>query len=248
MLLARKYRNDDAGDDAGGSTTGVETETGDTGTADTGSTETVLTDTGDTGAAEDDVAAAQVILDAGDESSAEDKAAAQAIVDAAAEDAGKEGSDVVPDTYADFVLPEGMQLDEALLTEATPMFKDLGLTQEQAQKLIDFQAKQVQAGSQKQIDDFNQLKSDWRDLSKNDGEFGGDKFDENVKIAQSAISKYGTSELKQLLEDHGVGNHPEVIRFMVRVGQTLKEDVPGSTGGTPTKAEDAVSILYPNDS
>lgn len=247
MLLARKYRNDDAGSDAGGSTTGVETETGDTGAADAGATETVLTDTGDTGAVADDVAAAQVILDAGDESSAEDKAAAQAIVDAAAEDAGK-GSDEVPDTYADFVLPEGMQLDEAALSEATPMFKELGLTQEQSQKVIDLYAKQVQAGSQKQLDDFNQLKSDWRELSKNDGEFGGDKFDENVKIAQSAISKYGTSELKQLLEDHGVGNHPGVVRFMVRVGRTLKEDVPGSAGGTPNSAEDAVSILYPNDS
>jgi len=245
MLLARKYRNDDAGDDggAGSSTTGVETD--DTGAVDTGSTETVLTsDTGDTGAVADDVAAAQVILDAGDESSAEDKAAAQAIVDAAAEDAGKEGSDVVPDTYADFVMPEGMQLNEAALAEATPMFKELGLTQEQSQKVVDLYAKQVQAGSQKQIDDFNQLTNDWLTTSKNDGEFGGDKFDENVKIAQSAISKYGTPELKQLLNDHGVGNHPEMIRFMVRVGQTLSEDVPGSAGGVISEGADHVEILY----
>ena len=163
-------------------------------------------------------------------------------------DAGKEGSDTPPDTYADFVMPEGMPLDEAVLSEASPLFKELGLNQEQAQKLIDVYAKQVQAGSTKQIDDFNQLMNDWRDQSKNDGEFGGDKFDENVKVAQSAISKYGTPELKQLLDEHGVGNHPEVIRFMVRVGRTLNEDVPGSIGGTPTKAEDAVSILYPNDS
>lgn len=159
---------------------------------------------------------------------------------------GAKGSDMPPDTYADFVLPEDMLLDEVALAEATPLFKELGLSQEQAQKVIDLYAKQVQAGSQKQIDDFNQLMSDWSTQAKNDSEFGGDKFEENVKIAQSAIAKYGTSELKQLLNDHGIGNHPEVIRFMVRVGHTLKEDVPGSNGVVSSKAEDRVSILYGN--
>lgn len=218
---------------------------------------TVLTDTGDAGATDDsstedaaaNVAAAQAILDSGD-SSDEDKAAAKAIVDAAAEDAGSEGSQTPPDTYADFDMPKGIIIDEAALAQATPLFKELGLTQEQSQKVIDLYAGQVQAGSQKQVDDFNRLMSDWRTKSANDKEFGGDKFEENVKIAQSAIGKYGTPELKQLLEEHGVGNHPEVIRFMVKVGQTLKEDIPGTTGAVTTgavttKAEDRVNILYP---
>ena len=183
-----------------------------------------------------DVAAAQAILDAGDDSSAEDKAAAQAIVDAAANTDG-EGSDLPPDTYADFVMPEGVQLDETALAAADPLFKELGLTQENAQKVVDLYASQVQAGSLKQVETFNQLKSDWLDQSKNDKEFGGDKFDENVKVAQLAITKHGTPELKELMESHGVGNHPEMIRFMVRVGRTLSEDVPGSTGAATSSAQ-----------
>lgn len=184
--------------------------------------------------------------DAGTTDTNSDEGAAAA---ASADDtAGAEGSDTPPDTYADFTLPEGMALDEAAMIEANPLFKELGLSQEKAQKVIDLYAKQVQASSQKQVDDFNQLMSDWQTQSKTDKEFGGDKYDENVKIARSAVNKYGTPELKQLLEDHGVGNHPEVIRFMVRVGHTLKEDVPGSVGGANSKAADRVSILYPNDS
>ena len=162
-------------------------------------------------------------------------------------DAGAEGNESSLETYADFEMPEGMQIDETLLAEAVPIFKELELNQEQAQKLVDFQAKQVQAGKQTQVDDFNQLVNDWREQSKNDGEFGGDKFDENVKVAQSAISAYGTPELKQLLEEHGIGNNPELIRFMVRVGQGLKEDVPGASGSEVSTAADRVSILYPND-
>jgi len=162
-------------------------------------------------------------------------------------DTGSEGSQTPPDTYADFVMPEGVTLDETIAAEAMPIFKEMGATQEQAQKLMDLAAKQVQAGSQKQTDTFNQLMDEWQTTSKNDKEFGGDKFDENVKIAQNAVNKYGTPELKQLLEDHGVGNHPEVIRFMLHVGQTLKEDVPGSSGSALAGKTDRVSLMYPTN-
>lgn len=163
----------------------------------------------------------------------------------AAEEAGAEGSQEVPDTYADFSLPEGMEVDEVALEKAAPIFKELGLNQDQAQKLVSVYAEMVQAGSQKQIDNFTQLINDWREQSMNDKEFGGEKFEQNVKLAKSAINKFGTPELKQLLEDHGVGNHPEMVRFMVRVGQTLKEDVPGAAGSVSNPVPDRVAQLYP---
>lgn len=162
-------------------------------------------------------------------------------------DAGEEGSNEQTGTYADFTLPEGMTLNETVLSEATPIFKELGLNQEQAQKLIDIYAGQIQAGSQKQVDDFNQLMSDWRAQSEKDPEFGGNNFEANIAIARKAIDVYGTPGLKQLLGDHGVGNHPEVIRFMVKIGKTLKEDEPGSSGSASPPAQDRASLLYPND-
>lgn len=221
------------------STTSVETETTDTGATESASTETVLT--GDQGSTDEGGAATSSDGDAA--ASSDDTGASDG-----ATDTGEEGSAVAPDTYADFNLPEDVILDEVALAKATPIFKELGLTQEQAQKVVDLHTELSQAGSQKQVDTFNQLINDWREQSKNDGEFGGDKFEENVAVARSAIAKYGTPELKQLLEDHGVGNHPEVIRFMVRVGRTLKEDVPGQTGNTSTPEKDRVAVLYPNDS
>lgn len=158
-----------------------------------------------------------------------------------------EGSQTAPDTYADFAMPEGITVDEALLSEVSPIFKELNLTQDQAQKLVDFQARQVQASSQKQVDAFNQLVNDWLDQSRNDKEFGGDKFEQNVSIARSAIDKFGTPGLKQLLEEHGVGNHPELVRFMIKVGKLTVEDVPGGITTPTSKAQDRVSLLYPND-
>ena len=224
--LFRVYREeagDDGAADGGASTTGVQTETDNTDNADTS---TVLT---------------------GKDSDAAPAADDNADGEAATGEEADLSSQTVPDTYADFVMPEGVELDSALLTEAAPLFKELGLNQDQAQKLVDFQAKQAQASSESNVDAFNQLMNDWQEQSKNDKEFGGDKFEENVGIARSAIDKFGTPELKQLLEEHGVGNHPELIRFMVKVGKLTAEDVPGGTTTAPSKAQDRVSLLYPND-
>lgn len=215
------YQNEagDDGDTGGGSTTGVQ--------ADTGDTSTVLTATNPTAVADPATADGNTDGDAvtGDETDA--------------------SSQTPPDTYADFAMPEGVEVDSALMTEAAPLFKELGLTQDQAQKLVDFQAKQVQASSESQDNAFTQLMNDWQDQSKNDKEFGGDKFEESVGIARTAVDKFGTPELKQLLEEHGVGNHPEVIRFMVKVGKLTAEDVPGGTVAPTSRAQDRVSLLYP---
>jgi hypothetical protein len=229
QLLARKYRDEETdGTDGAAAASAADDSTVLTGDADATASSTDTDSNAGADASADDAAAS-------DDSQGDS-------------DAGAEGSDVVPDAYADFTMPEGMQIDEAALTEAIPVFKELGLTQEQAQKVTDLQAKLVQAGSEKQVNDFNQLMSDWRTQTENDSEIGGDNFNENVKVAQAAITKYGTPELKQLLEEQGVGNHPEVVRFMVRVGKTLKEDVPGSPGTAVSQAQSRVDLLYPNDS
>ena len=109
-----------------------------------------------------------------------------------------------PENYADFSVPEGTTLDAELLNAATPIFKDLGLTQEQAQKLVDFQAQQIEASGQKQADAFNQQLNDWLAESKADPEFGGDDFDKNVSVAAGAVTAYGTPEFKQLLDNTGI--------------------------------------------
>ena len=121
------------------------------------------------------------------------------------------------------------------------------MTQEQAQKLVDLEAERNQASYQAQVDAFNQLKEEWAEQSKNDKEYGGDKFDESIALAKNAVDKFGSPGLKQLLEEHGVGNHPEVIRFMVNVGKLTGEDVPGGSTTPVAKEQDRVNQLYPND-
>ena len=55
------------------------------------------------------------------------------------EPAKPDDAPVVPDKY-EFKAPEGYEVDQKFLDDATPVLKELGLTQEQANKLFDIQA------------------------------------------------------------------------------------------------------------
>lgn len=161
--------------------------------------------------------------------------------DGTASGEGKEP--LVPEAYADFSLPEGVSLDAKFLEKMTESFKGAGLTQEQAQAIISSQAEFVKAGEEASVAAFNQLVKGWVTEAKNDKEIGGEKFDENVQAARGALEKFGTPELKKLLNDYGIGSHPELIRAFTRIGKLLKEDQPG--GGAPQQQQkDRAEILY----
>lgn len=145
----------------------------------------------------------------------------------------------VADTY-ELTMPEGV--DKEVVTSAKDVFKELGLSKEQAQKLVDFQAAQ----SKKQLDSFEQLKENWKEAAQKDKEFGGEKFDESIKTARLALNKFGTPELFKVLDNYGIGNNPELIRFMVRVGKLTREDVPSKASKPVSASKSRIDILYPN--
>lgn len=164
-------------------------------------------------------------------------------------DSGTEGSageeNNSPEAYTDFDLPEGVNLDNAMLEKASPLFKELGLSQDQAQMVVGLYADKMQETAQGQVDAFSQQVTDWESAAKADKEFGGDKFDENLSVAKLGMEKLGTPELKDFLEKSGAGSHPEVLRAFYRAGALLREDNPGA-GDPASEKVDRVSVLYPD--
>ena len=92
--------------------------------------------------------------------------------------------------------------------------------------------------NQSAVEKHQNLMNEWQTQSKNDKEFGGDKFDENLAIAKQSLDKFGNQELKTLLNEHGIGNHPDMIRFMLNVGKLTKEDNPVSGTTNPSQKRD----------
>lgn len=167
-----------------------------------------------------------------------------------ASDKSKDGKtdkakDGAPEKY-EFKLPEGAQADEALLSEFTPLAKELNLSQDQAQKLVDLYAKTQGAAQKSVADHWDNLNKEWQGKVSSDKEYGGADLDKNVAIAKKAIDAFGTPELKDALNLTGVGNHPEIVRFFYRVGKAISDDK-FDTGNAKTNApRDAAKLLFPN--
>ena len=108
------------------------------------------------------------------------------------------------------------ELDPEVLTAFGEVAKDLDLPQEAAQKVLDKVAPVIQAKQAKAVE---QARADWANESQSDEEFGGEKLAANLEIAKTSLKEFGTDALKSLLSESGLGNHPEIIRFMYRAGK-----------------------------
>lgn len=153
---------------------------------------------------------------------------------------------VVPEEYAEFVMPEGVALDAELGTDLKSAAKEMGLTQDQAQKLADLGAKQALKFQTTQAEALDAARKTWETDAKSDKEFGGDKFNENLSQAKKAMDAYASPELKTLLNQTGLGSHPEFIRLMWKAGQAISEDRLDVGREAPTARKAAADRLYGN--
>jgi hypothetical protein len=152
-----------------------------------------------------------------------------------------------PETY-DFKAPEGQQFDTEVLSVFQEAAKELNLSQDAAQKILDKMAPTVQA---RQMQQLEQIRTDWANQATADKEYGGESLNENLAIAKKSLDAFGTPELRSLLQESGLGNHPEVIRFMFRAGKAISEDkfVGGARQGgkdAPKSNSDYANSLYPS--
>lgn len=180
--------------------------------------------------------------------SAEENAAAKAEHDKTKPAADDPGAKVPEDGKYALKMPDGVELDAELADALGPEFKELGLTNAQAQKLVDKYIGIQQARATAQGETFAKTVAGWAETAKKDPEIGGDKWDASVQSAQRAVNRLGTPALKDYLNASGGGNHPELIRFMAKAGAMISEDNP-ATGGAEGKGKptDPAHVLFPND-
>lgn len=149
-----------------------------------------------------------------------------------------------PEKY-EFKMPDGVTLDEAALADFEPILKEANVPQETAQKFVDLKIKLDAATAAKTQEAWNNQVSEWVNTVKTDPEMGGQNFDATRAAAQSALAKYGTPELKKVLDATGLGNNPEVVRAFARVGKAMAEDKFVKPGAGTADVHPA-KILFPN--
>lgn len=150
----------------------------------------------------------------------------------------------------EFKTDKGWNLDKTVMDTYAATAKELGVTPEVAQKMLTKLAPVMQERASARAQEAQaQALAEWEKASRNDKEFGGDRFDQSISVANKALAKFAP-EILPLLRDSGLGNHPDMIRAWLRVGNAISQDKLVVTTGDPLAAskddpETRLKRMYP---
>ena len=192
-----------------------------------------------------------------------DKAADTKATDTKTDDKTKDDKAAGPPEKYDLKAPEGYEIDAKLVEEFTPIAKELGLTNEQAQKLTDLYNKHSIESAEAPYKAYETMRTDWRAEVAKDPVLGDGKDNlkpevrANISKAYDAIGDAKAVEaFKAAMDLTGAGDNPAFIRAMNSWGKLLSEGTlvrgagPASTGQTATGQADKptpAQALYPNN-
>ena len=132
-----------------------------------------------------------------------------------------EGTSGPPEKY-EF---KGEGLDPKLLEEASPIFKELGLDQAAAQKLVDFYSKSAGANQKSLEAKVTEMRTDWRDQVSKDPVIGSKIKEAQVEIgrAKDLLPPEVRSSFNEAMDVTGAGDHPAVFRAMYEFAKLVNE-------------------------
>jgi hypothetical protein len=166
----------------------------------------------------------------------------------------------VPESYSfDMPADSGLEMTEeiqAALNEFNPMAKEMGLTQDQYQRLVEFDLKRAVEAEQRSVDEWVGRVKGWLSTAQADQEIGGANYPEARKYANATLRKFGTPALSAFLqnpsdknpEGFALASHPEIFRLLARVGKAMGDPQPvdqTQTTSPTVNSRDRLASLYP---
>jgi len=125
-----------------------------------------------------------------------------------------------PESYEAFTVPEGFQMDEGRMGEASTLFKELNLTQGNAQKLIDAYCKMAKDQQTAQETQLMEARKEWRSSIRS-----REDFREQKALADKGVRLLLTTDAqRKLFTDSWLQDSPELFDLFVTAGRLVAED------------------------
>lgn len=171
-------------------------------------------------------------------------------------DGKKEEAAGAPEKYEDFKAPDGFELDSATMEKATPLFKELGLNQDGAQKLVDFYATLSKDAAEAPFKLWADTQEQWVKDVKADSEIGG-RIPEVKATISKAVDMLGpelAGKFREAMDFTGAGNNLYFIKAAYKWAQLVTEGSHVSGKGPSEHGQkapgaapaSAAKALYPN--
>lgn len=172
-------------------------------------------------------------------------------------DATKTPDKATTTTQTDYTLnlPENSALTKEELDATLKDAKASGLTEDKAKEMLQSKDQLAKASQtrllQKQEQDLKTMVTGWKETVNKDPELGGERLAETAIKSSRAAKAIFDNETLKFLNDTGYGNHPGLVRAMLKVHDLIGEDkfIRGSTGvgnPTPTTIEEKAKKLFGN--
>jgi len=163
-----------------------------------------------------------------DEEEADEEKASRAVADTSSEEKG------APEWY-EWYMPDGFDtLDRALLEDFEPVARALNLTNAQANRLVSLYTDRILPMLiSRDRDDRLAEYAAWEAAVRDDPDIGKERLEHNLALARLAIARYGSDELRSVLNESGLGNHPAMVRFLVQLARQLGMSPDVSTSLNP---------------
>lgn len=157
----------------------------------------------------------------------------------------------VPDKY-ELKLPEQTSLDTAVVERTAAIARELGLSQDHAQKTLEFVNTEVAAklaavteAHQPGGAEWTKNVEGWEAAALADPDLGGSGKPEvlkaNADLAQRVLASFFPPSVKEFLIETGFGSNPDVLRGFVKIGRSMSE------GSLVIAAPAATSAVTPEE-
>lgn len=170
-----------------------------------------------------------------------------------------------PEKYEAWKTPDGYEIDPEAIKDAEPLFRELGLSQEKAQKLIDLYSKHgiksLEEHNARASKWWNDRQQKWRDDMKKDpelsklvgsnGNFGPDSpIVQTVNRALDGLQNPKlVSDFKEAMDSTGAGNNPAFVKVFYALASKVTEGTSYASNGNPvnlSRRPTAAGAMYPN--
>ena len=140
-------------------------------------------------------------------------------------DEEKEKPEGAPESYGDFKEPEGVKFDDQVIGTFKEVAKELNLSQEKAQGVLD---KMGPILAQRQIENIQAVSKQWEERSRADKELSADWNRSMAAIARvrDRFSRGPDGTVDADIDEFlrlPIGNHPGCLKLLARAGHAIGE-------------------------
>lgn len=152
-----------------------------------------------------------------------------------------------PLTWDAIEVPEGIELADDVKDEFLAVFNADDLTPAQAAKqLLSLHGRMMESVATEMVSRWEHTQAQWREEVAALPEFRGVNPEQPRAEIARILNRYGSAEARKAFDLTGAGNHPAIVRMLLKIAKDINEEAPVLGGPTTAVTPSRADRLYGN--